>query len=43
MAQADALLIVPATSSGIAAGERAIVQLLDGMTYQDEAGFEEHV
>ena len=43
MAQADALLIVPATSSGIAAGERAIVQLLDGTTYQDEAGFEEQV
>ena len=43
MAQADALLIVPATSSGIEAGERAVVQLLDGTTYQDEAGFEEQV
>ncbi len=43
MAQADALLIVPATSTGIAEGETAVVQLLDGTTYQDEAGFEEQL
>jgi len=41
MAQADGLLVVPATSSGIAAGEWATVQLLDGTTYQNEPGFEE--
>ena len=41
MAQADGLLIVPATSSGIAEGEWATVQLLDGTTYQNEPGFEE--
>ena len=41
MAQADGLLVVPATSSGIAEGEWATVQLLDGTTYQNESGFEE--
>lgn len=41
MAQADGLLVVPATSSGIAAGEWATVQLLDGTAYQNEPGFEE--
>ena len=43
MAQADALLIVSAASTGITEGEMAVVQLLDGTTYQDEAGFEERV
>jgi len=41
MAQADGLLVVPATSSGIAEGEWATVQLLDGTAYQNEPGFEE--
>lgn len=40
MAQADALLVVPAASSGLAAGELAMVQLLDGADFQTEAGFE---
>ena len=43
MAQADALLIVPATSSGLAAGESAVVQLLDGTAFQNEPGFKEDV
>ena len=43
MAQADALLVVPATSTGLEAGERGVVQLLDGTSYQDQAGFEEQV
>ena len=40
MAQADGLLVVPATSSGLAAGEMAQVQLLDGTVFQSEPGFE---
>lgn len=41
MAQADGLLVIPATSTGYAAGEWATVQLLDGTAYQNEPGFEE--
>lgn len=41
MALADGLLVVPAASSGFAAGESATVQLLDGTTFQDDPGFEE--
>ena len=40
MALADGLLVVPATSSGLAAGEMAMVQLLDGTVFQSEPGFE---
>ena len=40
MALADALLIVPSTSSGLAAGESAVVQLLDGAEFQCDPGFE---
>lgn len=43
MAQADALLIVPATSSGLVAGESVVVQLLDGTVFQSEPGFKEHL
>ncbi len=41
MAKADGLLIIPAESKGLAAGEQATVQLLDGAVFQDEAGFRE--
>ncbi len=41
MALADGLLVVPASCSGLAAGEMATVQLLDGTVYQSDAGFEE--
>lgn len=41
MAKADGLLIIPAESKGLAAGEQATVQLLDGTAFQDEAGFRE--
>jgi molybdopterin molybdotransferase len=41
MAQADGLLVVPAASAGLAAGQTASVLLLDGSAFQDEAGFEE--
>ncbi len=41
MAKADGLLIIPAESKGLAAGEQAIVQLLDGTAFQDEIGFRE--
>lgn len=34
MAQAEGLLVVPAESSGMAAGDMAIVQLLDGTAFQ---------
>ncbi|MBK7563636.1 MAG: molybdopterin molybdotransferase MoeA [Propionivibrio sp.] len=40
MALADGLLVVPSTSSGLAAGESAVIQLLDGAVFQDEPGFE---
>lgn len=41
MAKADGLLIIPAESKGLAAGEQATVQLLDGTIFQDEADFRE--
>ena len=41
MAKADGLLIIPADSKGLAAGEQATVELLDGTVFQDEAGFRE--
>ena len=37
MAIADGLLVVPASCAGFAAGEHAVVQLLDGTTYQEQA------
>ena len=40
MAVADGLLVVPGTSEGFAEGDVATVQLLDGSTFQNEAGFE---
>ncbi len=40
MALADGLLVVPATRSGLAAGELARVQLLDGCAFQADLGFE---
>jgi molybdopterin molybdotransferase len=39
MARADGLMVVPAKSTGLAAGEQVTVQLLDGTVFQDEAGF----
>lgn len=39
MAKADALLIVPAASSGLDSGEWVEVQLLDGMNFQDTRGY----
>lgn len=41
MAKADGLLVAPSISTGLAAGEQVIVQLLDGTTFQEEAGFKE--
>jgi molybdopterin molybdotransferase len=41
MARADGLMVVPAASTGLAAGERVTVQLLDGTAFQDDAGFTE--
>jgi molybdopterin molybdotransferase len=41
MARADGLMVVPADSTGIAAGEPVVVQLLDGTAFQDEVGFGE--
>ena len=43
MARADGLMVVPSTSSGLAAGEQVIVQLLDGTTFQDQVGFQDDV
>jgi molybdopterin molybdotransferase len=40
MAQADGLLVVPASCSGLAEGELATVQLLDGSAFQECLGFE---
>jgi molybdopterin molybdotransferase len=39
MAKADGLMVVPAGSNGLAAGEQVIVQLLDGTEFQDMANF----
>jgi molybdopterin molybdotransferase len=41
MAKADGLLVVPAASNGLAAGEQVTVQLLDGTEFQDDVGFRE--
>jgi len=41
MARADGLMVVPAECSGVGAGERVTVQLLEGTEYQDDAGFTE--
>ena len=41
MARADGLMVVPAESPGLVAGEQVTVQLLDGTVFQDEAGFRE--
>jgi molybdopterin molybdotransferase len=41
MSRADALLVVPSDSTGLAAGEQVTVQLLDGTVFQDETGFRE--
>jgi len=40
MALAEGLLVVPAASKGLAAGEKVTVQLLDDTAYQSEAGGE---
>ena len=40
MAVADGLLVVPGSSEGFAEGDVAAVQLLDGTTFQNDAGFE---
>ena len=41
MAKADGLMVVPASSQGLAAGEQVLVQLLDGTAFQDSADFKE--
>ena len=41
MAKADGLMVVSADSTGLAAGEQVTVQLLEGTTFQDDAGFRE--
>jgi len=41
MARADGLMVVPAESTGLTAGEQVNVQLLDGTVFQDDAGFKE--
>lgn len=41
MARADALLVVPNESKGLAAGEVATVQLLDGTAFQEHNGIQE--
>jgi molybdopterin molybdotransferase len=38
MARADGLLVVPSESEGLAAGDTATVQLLDGTAYQNDSG-----
>jgi molybdopterin molybdotransferase len=40
MSRADGLMIVPAASKGLSAGDRVTVQLLDGAEYQEQAGGE---
>jgi molybdopterin molybdotransferase len=39
MARADGLMVVPAESTRLAAGEQVTVQLLDGTVFQDDVGF----
>jgi molybdopterin molybdotransferase len=41
MARADGLAVLPADSNGLATGSPVTVQLLDGTTFQDDAGFRE--
>ncbi len=41
MARADGLLVVPADSTGLIAGEQVTVQLLDGTAFQNEIEFRE--
>ncbi len=41
MARADALLVVPNESKGLAAGEAVTVQLLDGAAFQEQNGIQE--
>jgi len=41
MARADGLLVVPAESKGLAAGDRALVQLLEPGAFQENAGLGE--
>jgi molybdopterin molybdotransferase len=41
MARADGLMVAPAESNGLAAGEQVTVQLLDGTEFQDDVGFRE--
>ncbi|MBY0576612.1 MAG: molybdopterin molybdotransferase MoeA [Gallionellaceae bacterium] len=41
MARADGLAVLPAERNGLAAGSIVTVQLLDGTTFQDDAGFKE--
>lgn len=40
MSRAEGLMVVPAQSKGMAAGDQVTVQLLDGAEYQNEAGGE---
>ena len=40
MAMAEGLMVIHATSKGVAAGEQVTVQLLDGTTFQNDAGGE---
>jgi molybdopterin molybdotransferase len=41
MARADGLLVIPAESTGLAAGSTVTVLLLEGAMFQDDAGFKE--
>ena len=41
MARADGLAVLPADCNGLTAGSQVTVQLLDGTTFQDDAGFKE--
>ncbi|MGC2049624.1 MAG: molybdopterin molybdotransferase MoeA, partial [Gallionella sp.] len=41
MARADGLMVVPAESTGLAAGDQVTVQLLDGTVFQDDVGYSE--
>ena len=41
MARADGLAVLPAECNGLTAGSMVTVQLLDGTTFQDGAGFKE--
>jgi len=41
MAKAEGLMVVPAERDGLDAGEQVVVQLLDGTSFQNQAGFKE--